>query len=162
VRIPNNLAALFLLLAGSWPVLGQQVAFTTRSFIESPIVLSSFAQSKVFGFETVMLMNDGDVPVTAVRLQVAFRTLEGDEIVEDRRFAVELRPRETKRTLVDLGHIQALQQKLTHGRDATRGLAILSVRMVEFGDGTSWQPGLPVARDPLQPAAIPPRGKPAK
>jgi hypothetical protein len=161
MQIPNNLAALFLLTA-CLPVFGQQVAFTTRTFIESPIVLSSFAQSKVFGFETVMLSNDGDLPVTAVRLQVSFRTVQGDEIVEDRRFAVELRPRETKRTVIDLGHIQALQGKLTHGREDTRGLAILSVRMVEFGDGTSWQPGLPAARDPLEPARIPLRDTPAK
>jgi hypothetical protein len=120
------------------------LAFTTRNLFDCPVAISSFAQSKVYGFESVKLQNDEDTSVTAVELTVTLRTASGDEIAEERRVAAELPPHETKSVVADLGHIQGLGQRVKSARQE-KGLAILTVNLVEFADGTLWQP-----KDPVQ------------
>lgn len=89
-----------------------EVAFTSSNPFDSPVVISSFAQSKVYGFESVKLQNDGDIPVTAVELTVTLRTDAGDEVAEERRVAADLAPHDTKPVVADLGHVQGLAQKV--------------------------------------------------
>ncbi len=50
-----------------------ELAFTTRNPFDCPVAISSFAQSKVYGFESVRLENDGDAPIAAVELTVTLR-----------------------------------------------------------------------------------------
>jgi hypothetical protein len=119
------------------------LAFTTRNAFDCPVSISSFAQSKVYGFESVKLQNDGDAAVTAVELTVTLRTAAGDEVGEERRVAAEVQPHDSKSVVADLGHIQGLGQKVkTAGQQ--KGLAILTVKLVEFSDGSLWQPKEPV------------------
>ena len=37
----------------------QQLAFTSRAYVQSPVVISSVESSKDFGFDSVVLRNDG-------------------------------------------------------------------------------------------------------
>jgi hypothetical protein len=127
-----------------------ELAFTTRNPFDCPVAISSFAQSKVYGFESVRLKNDGDAAVTAVELTVTLRTDAGDEVAEERRVAAELPPHDAKSVVADLGHKQGLGQKVKQ-----KGLAILTVKLVEFADGTLWQPKDPVQGIPEMPVGIP-------
>jgi hypothetical protein len=141
------------MLANGAIAFAQQVSFTTRSSIDCPIAVASFVESRVYGFESVLLRNDGDHAVTAVQLRITLRTDSGEEVVEDRRFAVALQPRDEKRMNGDLGHIQGLTQKVRSAHQE-KALAILTVKQVEFEDGSSWQTGQPLEGAPdLGPAA---------
>ncbi len=132
-----------------------ELAFTSRNPFDCPVSISSFAQSKVYGFESVRLQNDGDASVTAVDLTVTLRTDLGDEVAEERRVAAELGPHDAKTAVADLGHVQGLGQKLKSARQE-KGLAILTVKLVEFADGTLWQPGEPVEGVPaVKPPSVP-------
>jgi len=122
------------------------LAFTSRNPFDCPVSISSFAQSRVYGFESVKLQNDGDASVTAVELTVTLRTDAGDEIAEERRVAVVLPPHEAKSVVADLGHVQGLGQKAKQ-----KGLAILAVKVVEFADGSFWHPREPVQGIPELP-----------
>ena len=133
-----------------------ELAFTTRNFFDCPVAISSFAQSKVYGFESVRLENDGDAPVTAVELTVTLRTDAGDEVAEERRVAAELLPHDAKKVIADLGHVQGLGQKVKSARQE-KGLAILTVKLVEFADGTSWQPKRVEGVPEVRPASSRPR-----
>ncbi len=126
-----------LALASAGPALCQQVAFTTRNLVDCPVEISSFAESKVYGFDSVVLRNDGDRAMTAVYLQVTFRNGRDDEVVEDRRVDVEIEPQGSKRAIAGLGHIEGLRLKTKSAREQ-KALAILSVKQVEFVDGTGW------------------------
>ncbi len=53
--------------------------------------------------------------------------------------AAELAPHDAKKVITDLGHVQGLGQKVKSARQE-KGLAILTVKLVEFADGTVWQP----------------------
>jgi hypothetical protein len=119
------------------------LAFTTRNTFDCPVAISSFAQSKVYGFESVRLENDGDAAVAAVELTVTLRTDAGEEVAEERRVAAELAPHDAKRVIADMGHVEGLGQKVRAARQE-KGLAILTVKLVEFADGTLWQPKEPV------------------
>jgi hypothetical protein len=116
-----------------------ELAFTTRNPFDCPVAISSFAQSKVYGFESVKLENEGDIAVAAVELTVTLRTDAGEEVAEERRVAAELAPHDAKKVVADLGHVQGLGQKVKLARQE-KGLAILTVKLVEFADGTLWQP----------------------
>jgi hypothetical protein len=63
-----------------------------------------------------------------------------------RRVAVALPPHDAKSVVADLGHVQGLGQKVKQ-----KGLAILTVKLVEFADGTLWQPSEPVQGIPELP-----------
>jgi hypothetical protein len=146
LRIRSNiyrLTAATALLAACTSLFGQQVAFTLRGRLDCPIVISSFEQSKAFGFETVVLRNEGQRPITAVRLQITLQTETGEEIADERRVSVELQPRDTRRVAVDLGYVEGLRQKARSDRQE-KALAILTLNSVEFEDGSSWQPNEPV------------------
>jgi hypothetical protein len=126
------------------------IAFTTRNPFDCPVSISSFAQSKVYGFESVRLKNDGDASVAAVELTVTLRTDSGDEVAEERRVAAELQPHDAKSVIADLGHVQGLGQKVQSARQQ-KGMAILTVKLVEFADGSIWQPKEPVQGIPELP-----------
>jgi hypothetical protein len=139
-----------LALAGSLSASDPAVAFTTRNSFDCPVRISSFAQSKLYGFEFVTLENDGDAPVSAVELTVTLRTGAGDELAQERRLAVDLKARDAKKVIAELAQVEGLGNKVKSSRQE-KGLAILTVKLVEFADGTSWQskgqiegvPGLP-------------------
>ena len=146
--------ATFLAMAICSLVSAQQVAFTSRAHLQCPVIVTSTQESKTFGFESIMVQNDGAAPVRAVRFQVTLKTRAGEEITDDRRIVVDLDPRDHKRVMVDLGHIEGLKQKAKSGRQES-GLAILTIAAVEFEDGTVWEAsgnaeGLPLDA-PIQP-----------
>ena len=64
--------------------------------------------------------------------------------------AAELPPHDTKSVIADLGHVQGLEQKVKSARQE-KGLAILTVKLVELADGTFWQPKEPVEGIPEVP-----------
>jgi hypothetical protein len=150
--MPTRLAPWTMLLL--LPVaFGQQLAFTSRSYVQSPVVIAAVERSKDFGFDAVVLRNDGSNPIAAVHFQITFRTDAGDEIAEERRVAVSLDARDSKRLVVGLAQIEGLKQQARSRRQES-ALAILTIESVEFEDGTEWKQaerdhGLPI--DPLQP-----------
>jgi hypothetical protein len=95
--IVTSLAAL-----NCWVAFGQQLAFTSRTYVQSPVVITATESSKEFGFDTVVIRNDGQSAIGAVHFQIMFRTAAGDEVSEERRTAVSIDKRETKRLVIDL------------------------------------------------------------
>ncbi len=130
---------LLILIAAAMALAPDPELRSRPATLRLPVAISSFAQSKVYGFESVRLENDGDAAVTAVELTVTLRTDAGEEVAEERRVAAELPPHDAKRVIADLGHVQGLGQKVKSARQE-KGLAILTVKLVEFADGTVWQP----------------------
>src|ERR1700683_3180139 len=88
----------------------QQLAFTSRTYVQSPVVITSVEASKEFGFDSVAIRNDGPSAVGAVHFQITFRTGAGDEIADERRVAASIERRDTRLVAVDLGHIEGLKQ----------------------------------------------------
>jgi len=144
---------LTLLPGLTWaPVFGQQLAFTSRTYFQSPVVILSIESSKEFGFDSVSLRNDGRDAIGAVHFQIAFRTAAGDEIADQRRVAVSLEPRDTRRLTIGMAHTEGLRQ-LAKSRNQASALAIISIESVEFQHGGEWHQterdrGIPL--DPLQ------------
>jgi len=141
-----------LLVLGAEALSAGEPAFTTRVSLDSPVTVSSFTESKVYGFESVLIENEGQDAVSAVQLVVTFRTASGDQVADERRFAVEIAPRTSKRIIVDLGHKEGLRQKMKPGPES-QALAILTVKAAEFAGGRLWKADAPLTLDPL----IPPR-----
>jgi hypothetical protein len=142
------------LVLGAACLYAGEPAFTTRVSFESPVTVSSFTESKVYGFESVLLENDGEEAVSFVQLMITFRTDSGDEIVADRRFQAGIGSRSTKRIIIDLGQKEALRQKMKPGPDS-KALAILTIKAIELADGRVWQSETaPLTLDPLVPAGI--------
>jgi hypothetical protein len=155
VRVIATTSLVLLVVLTKVPLLfGQQVAFTSRVHLQAPVLIASTQESKVYGFDSVELRADAGPPVKAVRLKVTFRTGAGEEITDDHRFVVDLASRESKRLIVDLGHIQGLKQ-LAQSRHQESGLAILSVVAVEFDDGSVWEDSGPVEGMPVLPVNLP-------
>jgi len=132
----------------------QQVAFTSRTYVQSPVLIVSFDQSKEFGFESITLRNDGRGPITAVHFLITLRTEAGDEVADERRGAVDLNRQDTRTVPIGLADIKALKQQ-TLSRNQKSALAILTIESVEFADGSEWreserEQGAPI--DPLVPA----------
>jgi len=148
-------AILFFLVAlSALTAFAQQVAFTSRTYIQSPVRIVSFDQSKEFGFESVTLRNDGPVPITAVHFLIILRTEAGDEVADERRVTVDLNRQDTRTVSIGLAHIDGLKQQ-TRSRNQKSALAILTIESVEFADGAEWreserEQGAPI--DPLVPA----------
>jgi hypothetical protein len=137
----------------------QQLAFTSRTYVQSPVVITSVQGSKEFGFDSVAIRNDGPSAVTAIHFQITFRTAAGDEIADERRVAAGIDPRDTKRLVVGLAHIEGLKQQ-ARSRKQENALVILTIESVEFQDGTEWKQterdrGTPL--DPVQPVKELPR-----
>lgn len=146
--LPGILLCALALTAGA-----QQLSFTSRNYLMSPVAIVSTDSSKEYGFETVTLRNDGPKGISGVRLQIALRTDGGDEIADERHFTVDLDPHDTKRVEVGLAQIQSLKQQ-ARSRHQKWALAILTVEAVEFPDGGEWkqserEQGTPT--DPLVP-----------
>jgi hypothetical protein len=132
----------------------QQLSFTSRAYIESPVVLTSIESSKEFGFDSVVVRNDGPRPITALHLQVTFRTPAGDEVADERRVAVNLDQRDIKRLEIGLGDVEGLKQK-AKSRKQPSALVILTVESIEFLDGGEWKQterdrGIPIDPFPSQ------------
>jgi hypothetical protein len=152
----NYLAAAMLALGACPRADCQQVAFTSRGIsLDCPITISSFTETKAHGFESVVLSNDGELAVSAVYLEVTFRTDAGEETVDERRVTVEIDPHEAKRAIADLGDVTGLRQKAKSARQ-DKALAILSVKSVEFQNGTVWRPRGPAEGTPIDPPVKPP------
>jgi hypothetical protein len=137
----------------------QQLAFTSRVYIQSPVVISSVDSSNDFGFDSVVLRNDGPKVIRAVHFQIALRTGAEDEVADQRRVPVSLERRDSKRLIIGLAHIEGLKQ-LAKSRKLASALVILTVESVEFEDGGEWhqterERGVPL--DPAQPLEIPKR-----
>ena len=132
----------------------QQVAFTSRAYVLSPVTIVSFDSSEEYGFDSVTMRNDSALPITAVRVQIIFHSEAGDEVADERRVPVDVDPRDTRRFAVAVGHIEGLRQ-LARSRRQSSALAILTIEAVEFADGSEWKQserehGAPV--DPLRKA----------
>jgi hypothetical protein len=135
----------------------QEIAFTSRTYIHSPVLISSVAASKDFGFDSVTLRNDGPDTIGAIHFQIAFRTPEGDETAGERRVVVSLAPRESKRVAIGLAQIEGLRQKAESAHLAS-ALVILTIESVEFENGSVWKQierDRGITLDPLQPQQLP-------
>jgi hypothetical protein len=136
----------------------QQVAFTSRTYVQSPVVITSVEPSKEFGFDSVVLRNDGPNAISAVHFQITFRTEAGDEIADERRVPVSLDPRDSKRVLVGLAQIEAFRQQ-AKSRKVDSALVILTIESVEFEDGSEWKQTERDSGAPIDPVDAPLRRK---
>ena len=138
----------------------QQIAFTSRAYVDSPVLLSSLESSADYGFESVVLRNDGPDKATALQLQIVVRSgspsVPGeDEIADRRRVVVDLDRHETKRVTIGMGQIQGLRDQV-RARKQDSALVIITIEAVEFRDGSEWKRSDSPNRDvPAQPAEIP-------
>jgi hypothetical protein len=132
----------------------QQLAFTSRTYVQSPVVVTSVEASKEFGFDSVAIRNDGASAVSAVHFQITFRTGAGDEIADERRVAVGIERRDTRLVVVDLGHIEGLKQ-LARSRKQDSALVILTIESVEFQDGGEWKQAEREHGTPIDPVQAP-------
>jgi len=115
--------------------------------------------SKEFGFDSVVIRNDRPAAIAAVHFQITLRTAAGDEIVDERRVAIGIEPRETKRLGVDLAQKDGLKQQ-ARSRKQESALVILTIESVEFQNGSEWKQterdsGTPF--DPVRPVKELPR-----
>lgn len=139
MRNKPGLAALLVTTFGGLAAHAQQLAFTSRTHLLSPVVVESIQSSREYGFESILVKNDGPDAVVAVRFVITLHSSAGDEIADERRVAMEVAAHETKRVETGLGHIKGLQDRLQSERQKD-GLAIISVAAVEFRDGSEWKP----------------------
>jgi hypothetical protein len=139
----------------------QQMAFTSRTYVQSPVIISSVERSKEFGFDSVVLRNDAPNPIRAVHFQIVFRSGAGDEIADERRVAVTLEPRDSKRLIVGLAQIEGLRQQARSRKQAS-ALVILTIESVEFEGGGEWKQTERDRGIPLDPAQQPPELKPRR
>jgi hypothetical protein len=147
-------AILLLLTASGGTAFGQQVAFTSRTYVQSPVVITSVEASKEFGFDSVVLRNDAPSAISAVHFQVTFRTDAGDEIAEERRVPMSLESRDSQRVLVGLAEIEAFKQQ-AKSRKVESALVILTIESVEFGDGGEWRQTERDRGTPIDPVKAP-------
>lgn len=144
------LAALGLLL-GSSQAYPQHVFFTMLTPASSPLVISSVASSRDFGFQSLTLTNDSDKAIESVRLKVVLTVPKSsDEWVDGGRVFVHLEPGARQQIDAFLGRIRALTQR---ARELKLNLAraIVTVESVDFSDGTQWTGGPPTQDIPVQP-----------
>ena len=120
------------------PAFGQQLAFTSRTYVQSPVVITSVEGSNEFGFDSVTLRNDGSNAIVAIHFQITVRTGAGDEIADERRVAVSLDPRDSRRVVVGLAQIEGLKQQ-ARSRQLESALVILTVESIEFEGGGEWK-----------------------
>jgi hypothetical protein len=119
----------------------QQLAFTSRAYVQSPVTMSSMQDSKEFGFDSVVLRNDGPAAITAVHFKTVLKAGNDpatvEEVADERRMAVSLDPRDSKRVVVGLGQVEGLRQ-LAKSRKHEAALVILTIESVEFDAGAEW------------------------
>ena len=136
------------------PAFSQQIAFTSRTYVQSPVVMMSVEQSKEFGFDSVILRNDGPNAISALHFQITLRTGAGDEIADERRIAVSLEPRDSKRLVVGLAQIEGLRQQ-AKSRKLESALVILTIESVEFEGGGEWKQTERDSGTPIDPVDAP-------
>jgi len=129
--------ALFAALQGG-SALCQDLAFTSRKYVQSPVVITSVEPSKEYGFDSVALFNDGQSAISAVHFRITFRAGGEDEIADERRVAVNLDPRESKRLTIGMAQIEGLKQQ-AKSRNQAAVLVIITIESVEFRDGGEWK-----------------------
>jgi hypothetical protein len=133
---------------------GQQLAFTSRPYVQSPVVITSVEHSKEYGFDSVVLFNEGQSAISAVHFQIAFRAGGEDEVVDERRVTMSLDPRDSGRLTIGLAQIEGLRQ-LAKSRKQPSALVIMTIESVEFQDGAEWRQterNGGVHYDPVKPA----------
>ena len=116
----------------------QELAFTSRTYVQSPVVITSFDRSKEYGFDSVVLFNDGSSAISAVHFRITSRAGGDDEIVDERRVAVSLGPRNGKRLTIGLAQIEGIRQQAKSRKQAS-ALLIITIESVEFQDGGEWK-----------------------
>jgi hypothetical protein len=132
---------IILILLAAWnrgTAFGQQVAFTSRTYVQSPVTIASVSGSREFGFDSVVLRNDGPNAISAVHFLLTLRTGAGDEVADERRVAVSLDARDSKSLVVGLGQIEGLKQQ-ARSRKQESALVILTIESIEFRDGGEWK-----------------------
>ncbi len=138
MRNKPGLATLLAMAFGGLTAHAQQLAFTSRTHLLSPVVVESIQSSREYGFDSVLVKNDGAEAVLAVRFVITLHSSAGDEIADERRVSVEIASHEAKRVNTGLGHIKGLRD--LQSEKQKDGLAIISVAAVEFRDGSEWKP----------------------
>jgi len=128
----------FLVLLVCAPAFAQQISFTSRVYVQSPVAILAAEASKDFGFDSIALRNDAGQSISAVHFLITFRGEADEETADERRVALNLSPRETRTFPVALGDIQGLKQ-LARSRRQPAALAILTIESVEFADGSEWK-----------------------
>jgi hypothetical protein len=116
----------------------QQLAFTSRAYLNSPLLLSGIESSSDFGFESVTLRNDGPDQARAVRLRILLRSGSDEEVVDERRVPIDVERLETKRIVVGMAQIKGLRDRVSSLRQEA-ALVIITIEGVEFVDGTEWK-----------------------
>ena len=135
----------------------QQLAFTSRTYVQSPVIIQSVESTKDYGFEAVTLRNDGHDSIRAVHFLVMLRCASGDEVMEQRRVAADVGARESKKVVVGMGQVKGLRDHV-RSRNQESGLAIITVEAIEYRDGSEWKRPDSFSIDvPVEPADIPRR-----
>ena len=148
----RGLAAVLGLLCGSALAQAQHLVFTMRTHPNCPVVISSVASSRDFGFQTLSLLGDSDKEIESIYLTVVLTTDSQEEVVDGGRVFARLGPGERKTVDAFLGRMQALTARAKELKlPAAR--AIVFADSVEFTDGTRWD-----GREPL----VEPRPEPAR
>lgn len=122
------------------------LVFTTITSPSCPVWISAPEQSKDFGFQSLVVLNDSDNSIESLHLKVTFSTGRQDqleEIVDSGHVYIALEPGEQKRLDVFLGRIEALSQKLRSMKQEVAWVKI-TVESAEFKDGSRWDPAAPV------------------
>ena len=129
-------------LLGSMAAHGQHLVFTMMTHPNCPVVITSVAPSKDFGFQSVMMTNDSPKAISAVDVKVVFATARAEEeSVDGGHVYATIESGERKSVDLFLGRISALKQRAKELKlDVAR--AIVLVEAVEFSDGTRWDPGV--------------------
>lgn len=131
----------------SLPAFGQRLIFTMVTPASSPVVISSVASSRDFGFQALTLLNDSDKTIESIRFRV---TIKDDEVVDGGPVFAKLEPGDRKSVDVFLGRMQALTQRARELKlEIAR--AIVTVESVAFSDGTQWNGDPPAEDVPTQP-----------
>jgi hypothetical protein len=132
----------------------EHLVFTTVNPL-GPVWISAPEQSKEFGFQSLLFLNDSEKNVQSLHLKVTFSTGKPEEQIEDivdsGHVYVSLDPGEQKRLDVFLARIEALSQKLRSTRREVAWVRI-TIESAEFADGSRWDPGAPALDIPTMPA----------
>jgi len=135
--MPRLAEAVLALLVSGPLVQAQNIVFTMRTHPSCPVLISSVASSRDFGFQTVSLLDDSPKAIDSMILTVVLTVGLREEVVDGGRAFVKLQPGDRKNVEVFLGRLQALRQRAQNLHLAeTR--AIVYVDSVDFADGTRW------------------------
>jgi len=144
-------ALCILALLGAIGYAGEQsLVFTTRVHLACPVQMSSIAQTKDIGFDSVVFRNESKKAIDVIHLNLGLISESGEEIVEKASVLVMLAPGQSKRMNVGMGRVQELTNKAHLSRRQVVQ-ATLFVASVDFMDGTRWSGDEPSINDPLKP-----------